>query len=510
MVAGASQPWAGCFNPFGIARLRTCAGKKSFSLNWKRASSLRKRGLFYKKKTVGEGERAARVVKTKRMKFNQILGTILTLALAPLAHGQTLEVLHSFQGFEAGGMPRAGLVIGPDESFYGTTYGEPLDNGGFGTVYKIKSGIFTTLVSFNETNGASPRGDLVFGADGFLYGTTEYGGNFHAGTVFEISTNGELTTLHSFTDPTNSLDGNYPSAGLLSVGDSFYGTTRQGGAHNAGTVFRITAQGQVTTLLSFDPPAGANPRGELLLGRDGNLYGTTSFGGTKNFGTVFKMKTNGLLIFVTSFDNTNGATPFGALIQASSGTFYGTTQAGGTNNSGTIFQITETGLLNSLFSFNGSNGGFPKKALLELSDGSLCGTAFSGGLNNIGTIFKLTTNGLLTTLFSFDNTHGSYPSTRVVQGKDGNLYGTAIFGGLFDDGIVFRLVFPSLTSRLNGSQLLLSWPTNQVGFTLQTAADLNSSTNWIDSTNAPVVLGAQFMLTNSISGNAQFYRLHKP
>ena len=68
----------------------------------------------------------------------------------------------------------------------------------------------------------------------------------------------------------------------------------------------------------------------------------------------------------------------------------------------------------------------------------------------------------------------------------------------------------TLNSLASGNELVLSWPTNQVGFTLQSALDLNSTTNWIDFTNSPAVVGAQFTVTNTISGGAQFYRLKKP
>ena len=68
----------------------------------------------------------------------------------------------------------------------------------------------------------------------------------------------------------------------------FYGTTRYGGASNKGTIFKFDpATGTLTTLHVFSGGNGAEPRGELVQGRDGHFYGTTSAGGSTNLGNVF-------------------------------------------------------------------------------------------------------------------------------------------------------------------------------------------------------------------------------
>ncbi len=150
-----------------------------------------------------------------------------------------LTGLHSFTGYD-GAFP-SGLVQGRDGYFYGTTQG----GRGYGSVFKISTnGDLTSLYSFTGTNdGASPNAGLVQGSDGYFYGTTQYGGTVSAsiggfGTVFRISTNGALTTLHLFT---GGNDGANPQAALLQGSDgSFYGTTSTGGAGGVGTVFRLT------------------------------------------------------------------------------------------------------------------------------------------------------------------------------------------------------------------------------------------------------------------------------
>lgn len=70
-------------------------------------------------------------------------------------------------------------------------------------------------------------------------------------------------------------------------------------------------------------------------------------------------------------------------------------------------------------------------------------------------------------------------------------------------------LLPSLNARPNGNKLLLSWPTNAAGFTLQSTLDLTPPVVWLDSTSVPAVIGAHFTLTNSTSGGARFYRLRR-
>ena len=122
-----------------------------------------------------------------------------------------------------------------------------------------------TLFFFNYTNGESPQAALTLGNDGNFYGTTCYGGSFGFGTVFSMASNGTLTTLVSFT----STNGSYPVTGLTLGNDgNFYGTTASGGSYYAsyggyGTVFKMTTNGTLTTLVSFNYTNGYYPQGAL-------------------------------------------------------------------------------------------------------------------------------------------------------------------------------------------------------------------------------------------------------
>jgi uncharacterized repeat protein (TIGR03803 family) len=126
---------------------------------------------------------------------------------------------------------------------------------------------FTKLRDFNGPNGAYPTGYLVQGTDGNFYGTTEIGGtNSGNGTIFKLTPQGKLTTVYSFCARPNCTDGDYPTVGLvLATNGSFYGTTAWGGDTSCrppagcGTVFRMTPQGELTTLHVFELTDGAEP-----------------------------------------------------------------------------------------------------------------------------------------------------------------------------------------------------------------------------------------------------------
>jgi uncharacterized repeat protein (TIGR03803 family) len=209
--------------------------------------------------------------------------------------GGTLTTLHTFYGGADGSSPRARLIQATDGSLYGTTM-----RGGsndLGTIFKITpGGALTPLYSFVGGHPyVYPFAGLVQATDGNLYGTTGSGGANGLGMVFKITPAGTFTTLHSFDD----TDGSKPQAELVQATDgNLYGTTSSGGANGQGTVFKITPAGTFTTLHSFDETDGAMPEAALVQGTDGNLYGTSGYGGPiYTGGTVFSLGV-GLSAFV--------------------------------------------------------------------------------------------------------------------------------------------------------------------------------------------------------------------
>jgi uncharacterized repeat protein (TIGR03803 family) len=365
-----------------------------------------------------------------------------------------------------------------DGNFYGTTRA-----GGFlncprnisfpcGTIFRMDAnGNVSVFYRFDMIGdqGFSPRGSLIQGSDGHLYGLTGSGGvTGGGGTAYRISLAGEIEFLTSFGG--NPRAGFNPGGGLVEARDgNFYGVTSEGGQFDCpqfdgrcGTVFRMTRDGDVTFIYNFttETSDGAQPNGPLVEGPDGQLWGATALGGATGNGTIFKITPGGELTTLHSFGSTStdGLVPQGTMILASDGNFYGTTVAGGTDNQGTVFRITPAGTYSVIHDFgaNGgrANGSGVNQYLFEGSDGFLYGMTNGGGRLasgefGKGTLFRMSKTGQKQVLFVFgDQAPGQGPfdpDGGVIQGRDGAYYGvlensgglgaTGPFGGA---GAIFR------------------------------------------------------------------------
>ena len=112
-----------------------------------------------------------------------------------------------------------------------------------------------------------------------------------------------------------------------------------------------------------------------------------------------------------------------------------------------------------------------------------------------------------TNLHSFNYSDGVRPTAGLILSGN-TLYGTAIVGGSSGQGTVFSLFIPpQLTIIRSGANVVVSWPANVVGFTLQSTTNLVSPAVWITNSPAPVVVNGQYAVTNSTSGTQKFYRL---
>jgi len=314
-----------------------------------------------------------------------------------------LRTLYSFcvsSGCPDGSSPAAGLVLGSTGYFYGVTQVGGANS--IGTIFQVKpNGKLTTLYSFCAAtdcpDGAQPISGLIQGSDGDFYGTAMDGGaNGNFGTVFKYRffRPSGLTTLHSFCADAGCTDGAFPRSVLVQATDGdFYGTTGADGANLRGTVFRITSDGVLTTLHAFcalpNCADGDGPLPGVVQAANGRFYGTTELGGTSTncnggCGTVFRMSSEGKLTTLHSFALSDGRGPNG-LVQGTDGNFYGTTELGGAFNKGTIFQMTPDGTLTTLRSLSGSDGTEPTSGMIQATDGNFYGTCH---LQN-GTVFRL-------------------------------------------------------------------------------------------------------------------------
>jgi uncharacterized repeat protein (TIGR03803 family) len=283
----------------------------------------------------------------------------------PAGNGRWPEtVLYHFKGTKDGGTSYGGIVFGPGGNLYGTTgFGGA---AGAGTVFMLspdstqKSGwAETVLYSFTSgTDGGYPYSIPIFDAAGNLYGTTLNGGNAANGVVFELSppTTGTAwteTVLHSFDSAT---DGISPRIGLtFDTKGNLYGTTENGGTYNWGIVYELSPPASGGTAwtesilhnFNFSTDGGNPGLSTLLFDKSGALYGTTEQGGTSKDGIIFKLtppKNGGTSWTETTLHNftgsPDGAEPQSGLIPGPNGTLIGTTYEGGNQYGyGTVYQL---------------------------------------------------------------------------------------------------------------------------------------------------------------------------
>jgi len=463
-----------------------------------------------------------------------------------VAEAQTLATLHSFTNSPDGANAQGGLIVS-GSNLYGTT----IQGGSFGagTVFRINAnGTGLTnlhnfaavaynsgLKAFTNNEGAYPAVVLVL-LSNTLYGTTFYGGSSANGVVFSLKTDGSgFTNLHNFTVTsgnylTNS-DGASPAAGLTASRNTLYGTTADGGSSGGGTVFAINTDGSgFTNLYSFVAGTdGSSPQAGLTLSGD-TLYGTASSGGQWNSGTIFRINTNGtaftnLYNFTLAYStgNGDGAYPSSGLTLAGN-TLYGTTEDGGSANLGVVFRVNTDGSsytnlhsFTAFFANTNFDGALPYGGNLVISGSTLYGVASAGGSANEGTVFSLKPEGSdFTTLHSFSATSGANSTngdgaspTAGLLLSGNSLYGMAGLGGSAGHGTIFSLLVtgPQLTIATAGTNVVLSWPTNATVFNLEMATSLGSSPIWTTNSTAPVIIGGQNVVTNSISGAGRFFRL---
>ncbi len=401
-----------------------------------------------------------------------------------------------------GAIPAA-LTAGADGLLYGTMFLSPLSTTtnkrpGFGSAYAVTTtGSANLIHAFTSDQPVQPIGRLLDDG-GSLYGTSSIGGLYGYGTVFRLAS-GVVTTLHSFSMD----DGAFPIAGLVRGPDgAFYGTTFRGGPTNDGTVFRITAAGEFTVQHAFnesltDPFArdGGYPFGRMALANDGNLYGAASsiFGGNPNVfritpagtfavvreltldalfvpvgnlvaatddalygtaygdpdqrlpdarkGSLFRVTLDGSLSTLYTFDAEHGNPS--SLVQANDGKLYGSSETGGALGAGFIFKSTLAGAISMVHQFNFLDGSAPTGELVDSGDGGFYGTTSdAGGSPNtigFGTVFKMSAGGAVTTLHRFAWLDGAYPIGGLTRASDGSLYGTTRFGTLGGGGTIFRI-----------------------------------------------------------------------
>ena len=420
-----------------------------------------------------------------------------TGTVAAPVYASAPTTLVSFNGSN-GAEPVGGLITDANGDLFGTTVVGGAN--GDGTVFEIKNtgtdsapvyaSTPTTLVSFNGPNGVYLDGGLIADANGDLFGTTYRGGANGYGTVFEIRNTGTIatpvysnipTTLVSF----NGSNGDGPDAGLIiDANGDLFGTTEEGGANGAGTVFEIKNNSTVaapvyanatTVLVSFNVSNGDQPDAGLTADANGDLFGTTSNGGANfpnGYGTVFEITGAGFVAAahptiagtVSGQTTTSEApvTPFAGVTIGDSNA--GVTDmltitlggAGGTLVDGTGFNsLTPAGT--GVYVLSGTASAItteldalvftPKEGAPNASSTTtftLSDQSSAGGAPVVDTTTTVIDNdpslaGQFTTLFDFNGSNGAYSFAGLTRDANGDLFGATFEGGANDYGAGFEI-----------------------------------------------------------------------
>jgi uncharacterized repeat protein (TIGR03803 family) len=350
------------------------------------------------------------------------------LAVAAPTYAATFRTLASRLGHTL----EISAVIG--RTAYGTT-----QNGGTaggGTLFSVTSrGKVTTLHSFvPATEGKLPNDMLAVDPSGNVYGTTQQGGKFGGGTIFEFTTGHVLKVMHAFDAAAG--DGAGPLQGLVRNGiGSLFGAAAGGAISTNGSVFEVLPSGRYVTRYKFQSAGdGHCPFSSVAVDSKGYVYGTVvgnGFGGDPN-GAVWKLSPQNRLTPLYVFkDGADGEYPDQSPIVDTAGNLYGTiiTKAG-TTYAGAVWKIDTAGKFSLIHRFNGMADGFaPNGPLLMNTDGNLYGTTASGGDTptgpgtGYGTVFRLTPAGVFKVIHTFNGLDGSNPTGTLAHDSTGAIYG---------------------------------------------------------------------------------------
>jgi uncharacterized repeat protein (TIGR03803 family) len=394
----------------------------------------------------------------KRFIATALAGAFAALALSTAsAAAPAYRLLYSFDStqYHLPSLPNAGVIAGPDGALYGMSeVGGKYDRG---AAYALNPAddAETVLYAFgvpDANDGRTLKDALVRDSAGNLYGVTLGGGKHGLGTVFKIdATTHSLTVLHDFAGGAD--DGALPDGPLLlDPQGKLFGTTLNGGPNDTGTVFEISPGGVATMLYGFGPNSGSGPRkpiGDLALDSAGHLYGTTRLGGSHDLGTVYKLTPGtgtsaASVTTLTSFAGGNdGSFPMsGVTLDATQQMLYGTTVSGGSTDNGTVFACPVAGgAARVVYAFQGpehGDGSYPRGRLAIDDAGMLYGTTNFGGTDNLGTVFTVDPfKGSESVLHNFGGrkqNDGYWPVSGVIIDAAGELVGTTRRGGYDEFG----------------------------------------------------------------------------
>jgi uncharacterized repeat protein (TIGR03803 family) len=342
------------------------------------------------------------------------------IARAGGAHGQgtafrltsagAVTVLHDFSADE--GVPQAQFVAMGDGSFRGTTSRTAPNQ--VRLFQMTAGGAVTVMPALLAAESAVTA--LVEDPAGGVQLAIQTGGPYARGLVARVTTAGDVVPRWPFPAATIGNTPPYPAA-LVKGSSGFYGVTAKGGLADRGTLYRLTPDGTITTLHAFQGGAsdGALPLA-LTMGLDGALYGTTENGGVNDCGTIFRYDV-GPPVVLYHFPCTPPPTPRSVrptlLTQAEDGTFYGTTWSGGSTGGPSVYRFAAGSVTTVSDLYRTPN------ALVRGVDGSVYGTTGEASVVagvNAGSVYRISAAG------QYQGITAGPGFGAIVQTRDQSLY----------------------------------------------------------------------------------------
>jgi uncharacterized repeat protein (TIGR03803 family) len=317
----------------------------------------------------------------------------------------------------------------------------------FSLAVRAQAQTLTYLAQFNGTNGTYPYGSLIQATDGNFYGATRSGTLLYD-EIFRVTPGGEISSVYSFCSVADCADGEHTTAPILGSDGNLYGVSSGGSNYTwSGALYRLTLEGQLTTLYTFCPKAncvGSEIPNGIIEGSDGNFYGTTFGAGANDAGSVFQVSSTGKFKLLHSFcggDCAEGDGPLALPMQGSDGNLYGTAQS---LQGGVVYKLTPLGTYKAIHTFciPCFGGGNPVlSGLAQDAKGNLFGTTiYADGGYNTGSVFEITPTNQYILLHAFRFSGGVAPGTGLTLANDGNLYGVAV-NDSFDRGGNYSLIY---------------------------------------------------------------------
>lgn len=385
---------------------------------------------------ISDGENPINVAFDEGYQFTYIL----TDAGGPGEHGKLVALapdgFWDILSFSYGTRPDGGLVVTPDGKVIGFCGAQDDASGKvFSHDPATQSNEFDIILDFDYPPYlVSLPGDIEFGTDGRIYGTSFWAAfqNLEKGTLFSFESDGTDLQRHYY------FENNFGPNGIVFQDNAIFGMFRNSVAipvpgetgYTTGSIFRYDEDG-LENIYIFPRFEADSTR--LTSGNDGYIYGVNA---SSQF--MLKVKSDG----TTSQRTALPAFKSNAALSVTASGIYGTSYGSDANPDGFIYKVkADFSGIDIIYTFSSATGSKPRGKVVEY-DGYLFGATSSGGTSANGVVFKVQTNGSgYTVLHNFDGANGAKPygGVTLTSGASGIFHGMTSAGGTNNTGVIFRI-----------------------------------------------------------------------